>query len=59
MNHGLKHAIFANAGNEKHDLGNSFEINWANMKTPLPTVEGIGPSCLTLRSGHWKSILEF
>jgi tRNA pseudouridine32 synthase / 23S rRNA pseudouridine746 synthase len=29
------------------------------MKAPLPTVEGIGPSCLTLRRGPWKSILDF
>jgi len=29
------------------------------MKTPLPTVDGVGPSCLTLRQGHWKNILEF
>ena len=29
------------------------------MKPPLPTIDGIGPSCLTLRQGHWKNILEF
>ena len=29
------------------------------MKTPLPTIDGIGPSCLTLRRGYWKSMLEF
>lgn len=29
------------------------------MKAPLPTVEGVGPSCLRLPDGHWKNILEF
>lgn len=29
------------------------------MKAPLPTVEGIGPSHLTLRRGPWKNTLEF
>ena len=29
------------------------------MKAPLPTVEGIGPSCLRLPDGPWKNILEF
>jgi tRNA pseudouridine32 synthase / 23S rRNA pseudouridine746 synthase len=29
------------------------------MKAPLPTVNGIGPSRLTLRRGHWKNILKF
>jgi tRNA pseudouridine32 synthase / 23S rRNA pseudouridine746 synthase len=59
MNHELKHAIFENAGNENNELRNSFKISRASMKTPLPTVEGIGPSCLTLRGGEWKNVLEF
>jgi len=29
------------------------------MKTPLPTIDGIGPSTITLPQGDWKSILEF
>ncbi len=29
------------------------------MKTPLPTVEGIGPSHLTLRGERWKNILDY
>ncbi len=29
------------------------------MKPPLPTIDGISPSCLTLRQGNWKNILEF
>ncbi len=29
------------------------------MKAPLPTVEGVGPSCLRLPGGLWKNILEF
>ncbi len=29
------------------------------MKAPLPTVDGIGPSRITLPEGKWKSILEF
>lgn len=29
------------------------------MKTPLPTIDGISPSCLTLHRGRWKSMLEF
>ena len=29
------------------------------MKTPLPTIDGISPSCLTLRRGRWKNMLEF
>jgi tRNA pseudouridine32 synthase/23S rRNA pseudouridine746 synthase len=29
------------------------------LNTPLPTVEGIGPSCLRLPDGPWKNILEY
>lgn len=29
------------------------------MKSPLPTVNGVGPSHLRLPDGHWKNILEF
>jgi len=29
------------------------------MKSPLPTIDGISPSCLTLRQGNWRNMLEF
>jgi tRNA pseudouridine32 synthase/23S rRNA pseudouridine746 synthase len=29
------------------------------MKTPLPTVAGVGPSCQWLPPGRWKTVLEF
>jgi tRNA pseudouridine32 synthase / 23S rRNA pseudouridine746 synthase len=29
------------------------------LKTPLPIVEGIAPSCLWLPSGQWETILDF
>lgn len=29
------------------------------MKTPLPTFDGIGPSCLLVPAGQWKNILEY
>ncbi len=51
--------LFTGTGNEKNDLGDSFEIDRTNMKTPLPTVEGIGPSHLTLRGDRWKNILDY
>ena len=50
---------FTGTENEKNGLGNSFEIDRANMKAPLPTIEGIGPSSITLRGGPRKNILEF
>lgn len=29
------------------------------MNKPLPTVKGVGPSCLRLPCGRWKTILEY
>ncbi len=29
------------------------------MNAPLPTVDGIGPSCLRVPAGPWKTILEY
>src|SRR5258708_40314707 len=29
------------------------------LKTPLPTVNGVGPSCQWLPAGPWKTILGF
>lgn len=29
------------------------------MKKPLPTVDGIGPSCLRVPAGPWRNILEY
>lgn len=29
------------------------------MKTPLPIVEGVGPSCRWLPAGPWKTVLDF
>lgn len=29
------------------------------MKTPLPIVDGVGPSCQWLPAGEWKTVLDF
>jgi tRNA pseudouridine32 synthase/23S rRNA pseudouridine746 synthase len=50
---------FAGTGNEKNSLRDFLEIDGVKLKAPLPTVEGIGPSHLTLRRGPWKNTLEF
>jgi tRNA pseudouridine32 synthase / 23S rRNA pseudouridine746 synthase len=39
--------------------GYAFRNYGVTLNTPLPTVEGIGPSCLRLPDGPWKNILEY
>ena len=29
------------------------------VRAPLPIVEGVGPSCVKLRAGPWKTVIEF
>ena len=34
-------------------------INEANLNSPLPVVEGVGPSCQWLPAGPWKTVMDF